>query len=272
MSPQQEITNLTVLIRKYNRQYYSGDVSEITDGEYDALMNRLLFLERENPEYCSVDSPTARVGSAPLSSFSSVIHHPPMLSLSNAFSREDFLSFNSRVLNLLKLDRVKYSVEPKLDGVSLSLVYENSVLVRAGTRGDGIRGEDVTDNARTIRSIPLRLNAHRLSVEIRGEVFFTVKNFKKLNRRREESGESPFANPRNATSGSLRQLDSTVTSARPLSFMAYATGQYPDGLETQEDLFKKLHVWGFLVNRQNRICHTPEQVIAAYNNFVEVRA
>ncbi len=272
MSPQQEITNLTALIRKYNRQYYAGDVSEITDGEYDALMNRLLFLERENPEYCSVDSPTARVGSAPLTSFSAVIHDPPMLSLSNAFSREDFLSFNSRVLNLLKLDRVKYSVEPKLDGVSLSLVYENSVLVRAGTRGDGIRGEDVTDNARTIRSIPLRLNANRLSVEIRGEVFFTVKNFKKLNRRREDSGESPFANPRNATSGSLRQLDSTVTSVRPLSFMAYATGRYPNGLETQEDLFKKLHMWGFMVNPQNRICDTPEQVIAAYNNFVEVRA
>lgn len=272
MSEQQEIINLSALIRKYNRQYYSGDVSEITDGEYDALMNRLIFLERENPEYYTVDSPTARVGSAPLTSFSAVIHNPPMLSLSNAFSREDFLSFNSRVLNLLKLDQVKYSVEPKLDGVSLSLVYENSVLVRAGTRGDGIRGEDVTDNARTIRSIPLRLNAHRLSVEIRGEVFFTVKNFKKLNRRREESGESPFANPRNATSGSLRQLDSTVTAVRPLSFMAYATGRYPYGLETQEYLFKKLHMWGFMVNRQNRICDTPEKVIAAYNSLVEARS
>jgi len=272
MRPQQEIINLTSLIRKYNRQYYTEDVSEITDSEYDALMNRLLFLERENPEYCSIDSPTARVGSAPLSGFAAVLHDPPMLSLSNVFSREDFLAFNSRVLNLLKHDRVKYSVEPKLDGVSLSLVYENSVLVRAGTRGDGVRGEDVTDNARTIRSIPLRLNAHRLDVEIRGEVFFTVKNFKKLNRKREKAGESPFANPRNATSGSLRQLDSAVTAGRPLSFMAYATGRYPHGLETQEELFKKLHVWGFEVNSQNRICSTPEQVIAAYDSFVEVRA
>ncbi|MCK5133028.1 MAG: NAD-dependent DNA ligase LigA [Candidatus Sabulitectum sp.] len=273
MKPYREISILAAQIRKYNRQYYTGNVSDITDTEYDALMNRLLYLERENPKLRSDDSPTARVGSAPLSGFSTVIHDPPMLSLSNAFSKDDFLSFNSRILNLLKLDWVKYSVEPKLDGVSLSLVYENSVLVRAGTRGDGIRGEDVTDNARTIRSIPLRLNTARfINVEIRGEVFFTVKDFKKMNQKREETGELPFANSRNATSGSLRQLDSTVTAGRPLSFMAYATGLYPHGMETQEDLFKKLHLWGFMLNRQNRICDTPEQVIAAYDNLVEARA
>ncbi len=270
--PDREISNISALIRKYNRQYYIGDTSDITDAEYDALMNRLLSLEREHPEFRREDSPTARVGSAPLSSFSTVTHNPPMLSLSNVFSREDFLAFHSRTVLELESNQVEYSVEPKLDGVSLSLVYENSMLVRAGTRGDGVRGEDVTDNARTIRSIPLRLNTGQpVNVEVRGEVFFMVKDFQKMNRTREEAGESPFANPRNAASGSLRQLDSAITAGRPLSFMAYATGQYPYGMETQEELFSKLHLWGFMVNPQNRICSTPERVMAVYDDLVEVR-
>ncbi len=273
MKPFREISNLTALIRKYNRQYYTGNVSEISDEEYDALMNRLLFLERENPELRNDDSPTARVGSAPLSSFSTVTHDPPMLSLSNVFSREDFFAFHARIVSELEVDHVEYSVEPKLDGVSLSLVYENSVLVRAGTRGDGVRGENVTENARTIRSIPLKLNSDKpLNVEIRGEVFFMMKNFRKMNRKREGVGESPFANPRNATSGSLRQLDSAVTAGRPLSFIAYATGPYPPGMETQEDFFKKLQLWGFMVNPHNRICTSPEQVTAVYDNLVKARA
>ena len=273
MKQMREASNLAALIRKYNRQYYTGDVSDITDAEYDALMNRLLFLEREYPELHRQDSPTARVGSAPSPSFITAIHDPPMLSLSNAFSKEDFLAFNSRILSLLNIRQVEYSVEPKLDGVSLALVYENSVRVRAGTRGDGVRGEDVTDNARTIRSIPLKLNSdEQLNLEIRGEVFFAMKDFQKMNRKREEAGESPFANPRNATSGSLRQLDSSVTAGRPLSFMAYGTGHLPDGIETQEEFFNKLHLWGFLVNPQNSVCTTPEQVITAYNHLVEARA
>jgi len=272
VKPDREISNLSALIRKYNRQYYTGDISDITDVEYDALMNRLFSLERENPELRSEDSPTARVGSAPLSNFSTVPHNPPMLSLSNVFSKENFIAFHSRILSELNLDSVEYSIEPKLDGVSLSIVYKNSVLVRAGTRGDGIRGEDVTDNARTIRSIPLRLNTvQSVNVEIRGEVFFTVKDFQKMNQTREKAGESRFANPRNAASGSLRQLDSTVTSGRPLSFIAYASGNYPDTFKTQEEFLKQLSDWGFLVNRENQICHTAEQVISAYNSLVEIR-
>lgn len=272
VKPDREISNLSALIRKYNCQYYTGDISDITDAEYDALMNRLLFLERENPELRSEDSPTARVGSAPLSAFSTVTHDPPMLSLSNVFSKEDFLAFHSRILSELNLDSMEYSVEPKLDGVSLSLVYRNSVLARAGTRGDGVRGEDVTDNARTIRSIPLRLNTEQpVNVEIRGEVFFTAKDFQKMNQTREEVGESPFANPRNATSGSLRQLDSAVTAGRPLSFIAYASGHYPDTFKTQEEFLKQLSDWGFMLNRENQTCHTAGQVISAYESLVEMR-
>lgn len=272
MIPQREINNLAALIRKYNRQYYTQNASDITDAEYDALMNRLIFLERENPELCRDDSPAARVGSAPLASFSSVVHDPPMLSLSNIFTGEDFHAFHSRVLSELGIDQVKYSVEPKLDGVSLALVYENSVLVSAGTRGDGVRGEDVTENARTIRSIPLRLNTSQsVNVEIRGEVFFMTKDFQVMNREREEAGESPFANPRNATSGSLRQLDSTVTASRPLSFIAYASGHDPLGLKAQEELFQQFHLWGFRVNSMNSICNSPAQVVSAYNNLVDNR-
>lgn len=273
MKPSREISNLSSLIRKYNRQYYNQDHSEISDAEYDALMNRLLQLERENPDLRIDDSPSARVGAAPLPSFSTIIHNPPMLSLSNVFSEDDFLAFHSRTQAELKNEVIQYAVEPKLDGVSLSLVYEDSVLVRAGTRGDGVRGENVTDNIRTIRSIPLRLNTdQRISVEIRGEVFFTVKDFNKMNRGREEAGEVRFANPRNAASGSLRQLDSAVTASRPLSFMPYATGVYPHGIKTQEQLLGKLDQWGFQVNPQNTICSTPDLVIAAYNRLVEARS
>ena len=273
MKPQKEISNLSELIRKYNRQYYSENGSSITDSDYDALMNRLLLLEKQYPEFKTQDSPSARVGSVPVSGFAAVVHNPPMLSLSNVFSNEGFLQFHNRIQNELKVNLVEYSVEPKLDGVSLSLVYRNSVLVRAGTRGDGVNGEDVTENARTIRSIPLRLNSGQpLDTEVRGEVFFKTSSFLRMNSERKDNGKPVFANPRNAASGSLRQLDSSVTAERPLSFIAYASGGSSSNIKTQAELLKQFRQWGFSVNSENRICTTAEQVTAVYNSLVEKRA
>lgn len=267
-SPGEEVRNLKRLLEKYSRQYYTEDGSEITDTEYDALMNRLSFLEERYPRLKTPDSPTARVGSEPLSSFDSVVHDPPMLSLSNVFSLDDFTAFHERVVSELGGESPEYSVEPKLDGVSLSLVYRNSVLVRAGTRGDGKTGEDVTANARTIRSVPLKLEAgEELDVEIRGEVFFRLDDFERMN----ESRERPFANPRNAASGSLRQLDSSITAGRPLSFIAYASGAPPEGVTDQRTLFEALASWGFQVNPDNSFSGTPDGVAEAYRRLEEKR-
>lgn len=267
-NPAGEIEKLRDLIREYNRQYYAADCSSVSDREYDALMNRLRDLEERHPELRTPDSPTMRVGSEPLQGFSPVTHDPPMLSLSNVFSSDGFRSFHRRVLSEAGTEDVEYSVEPKLDGVSLALVYRGSVLVQAGTRGDGTTGEDVTANARTIRSVPLRLNsAEALDVEVRGEVFFNLSDFIRMNRSR----EVPFANPRNAASGSLRQLNSAVTAERPLSFIAYATGEDTAGVSTQRELLALLESWGFKVNGENTFCRTGEEVEEAYRRLENAR-
>jgi DNA ligase (NAD+) len=270
---QKEIVALISLIRKYNSQYYTEDSSDISDSEFDALMNRLQYLEREHPELRMEDSPASRVGSAVESGFASVSHTPPMLSLTNVFSEQEFLAFHARVISELNGLQVEYSVEPKLDGVSLSLVYENGVLVRAGTRGDGVTGEDVTENARNIKSIPLKLCSEQpVSVDVRGEVFFSLDDFHRMNRMRAEAGETLFANPRNAASGSLRQLDSSVTAARPLSFMAYATGRYPESIKTQREFLTRLASWGFTVSSNSFLCSTPQQVIESFNELAVNRS
>jgi DNA ligase (NAD+) len=270
---QKEIVALISLIRKYNSQYYTEDSSDISDSEFDALMNRLQYLEREHPELRMEDSPASRVGSAVKSGFASVSHTPPMLSLTNVFSEQEFLAFHARVISELNGLQVEYSVEPKLDGVSLSLIYENGVLVRAGTRGDGVTGEDVTENARNIKSIPLKLCSEQpVSVDVRGEVFFSLDDFHRMNRMRAEAGETLFANPRNAASGSLRQLDSSVTAARPLSFMAYATGRYPESIKTQRGFLTRLASWGFTVSSNSFLCSTPQQVIESFNELAVNRS
>jgi len=271
MTPREEIASLVVLIRKFNAQYYTGNQSEISDADYDALMNKLQMLESEYPELRSNNSPTNRVGSSPLSEFTQVQHSPPMLSLSNVFSEDEYYSFYRRITNEIT-KKISFSVEPKLDGVSLSLVYENSMLKQAGTRGNGVIGEDVTQNARTIRSIPLKLNTEEsIDIEVRGEVFITSEDFQKLNEKRVKGDNKPFANPRNAASGSLRQLDSRITASRNLSFMAYATGEYPADIETQKELFDKLKQWGFWVNHDNQILNTPEEVVKAYHQLEKIR-
>ena len=269
-----EADQLASLLRKHSRIYYSEDRSEITDGEYDALLRRLRELEQEYPDLRTHDSPTQRIGASPLDSFAQVIWDPPMMSLDNVFNPGEFGEFESRVMRELSLDSPPvYSVEPKLDGLAIALVYREGVLVLAGTRGDGSTGEDVTPNARTIRSVPLRLSRDLPGeLVVRGEVFFMESDFKALNARREAAGESPFVNPRNAASGSLRQLDSRITASRPLSFYAYAAAVMPGGISSQHELLGLFSELGLPVNPGNVLCRGALEVEAAVRRLGGVRS
>ena len=222
-------------VSDFGRRYYAEDAPVVSDAEYDALFNALLYIEENFPELATADSPTQRVGSEPLTIFESVAHKVPMLSLNNAFSESDLAGFDRRARELLgeESGQLTYACEPKLDGVALSLHYEKGHLVLAVTRGDGTNGEDITENARTIRNIPLELDQpaygkHRVIpdyLEVRGEVVIPLRAFRRYNKLALDRGEKAFANPRNAAAGSLRQLDSRETSRRPLYFFAYSIAQ-----------------------------------------------
>jgi len=219
-------------INYHNYQYYVLDEPEVPDSEYDRLMRELQQLEADYPALITQDSPTQRVGSQPLKSFSEVVHAVPMLSLGNAFSEEDMLDFDARVRKQLGTEEsISYAAEPKLDGLAISLRYEQGILVQAATRGDGKRGENVTSNVRTIPSIPLRLLGEDWPqvLEVRGEIFMPRKGFDALNQRARDKGEKTFANPRNAAAGSLRQLDPGITATRPLAFYCYGYGEVSSG-------------------------------------------
>lgn len=262
--PSREAAGLRELLRRHSRLYYTEDRSEITDQQYDSLMERLRSLESQYPWLVTPDSPTNRVGSEPRTAFSPVLHDPPMLSLDNVFDRSGFLAFHNRLVRELSETSPDYAVEPKLDGVSLSLIYRDGVLAQAGTRGDGVNGEDVTANVRTIMSIPLALPSSAPAlVTVRGEVFFMLDDFAGLNSLREKRGEAPFKNPRNAASGSLRQLDSRVTAERPLSFCGYALGGSLPGVKTQRELLERLSEWGFPVREETVFTGDPEGVFEA---------
>lgn len=227
-----EISNraaqLRDLINRYNFLYYSADEPEVTDAEYDRLFAELKQLETDHPELATPDSPTQRVGAAPLDKFTQVTHAMPMLSLDNVFDEAELTAFNQRVLDRLNTDAViTYAAEPKLDGLAISIRYENGLLVQAATRGDGAVGEDVTENVRTIRNIPLKLHGNNVPqvVEIRGEIYMPKAGFEKLNQQRLANNEKLFVNPRNAAAGSLRQLDSSVTASRPLALFCYGLGE-----------------------------------------------
>ena len=216
------------LINRNNFLYYSADDPEITDAEYDRLLAELKQLETNYPELVTPDSPTQRVGSAPLDKFTQVTHAMPMLSLDNVFDEAELTAFNQRVWDRLNTDAViTYAAEPKLDGLAISIRYENGLLMQAATRGDGAVGEDVTENVRTIRNIPLKLHGKNVPqvVEIRGEIYMPKAGFEKLNQQRLANNEKLFVNPRNAAAGSLRQLDSSVTASRPLSLFCYGLGE-----------------------------------------------
>jgi len=260
MSSQEKINRvnkLRELINQYNYQYYVEDESVIPDAEYDRLMQELTAIENESPELIIDSSPTQRVGSAPLDSFPEIKHEVPMLSLGNAFDEDEMTAFDRRIREKLELGSVEYVAETKLDGLAISILYEDGQLIRAATRGDGTTGEDVTLNVRTIKSIPLGLldEKYPKRVEIRGEVFMTHDGFKKLNDKQRQQGEKLFVNPRNAAAGSLRQLDSRITSERHLSFFAYGVGIAEGGMmpESHAELLSRLKAWGVPVSPETKV-------------------
>lgn len=250
----ERIIQLRNLIEYHNQRYYQQDNPEISDAEYDRLMRELQDLENLHPDDDIAFSPTQRVGAAPLAKFSQAVHLSPMLSLANAFSPEEIIDFDLRIRKLAATDTISYVAEPKLDGLAVNLLYENGYFIRGATRGDGITGEDVTQNLKTISALPLKLKKSGSapipsSVEIRGEVYMEIEPLQRLNLRRMEKGEEPFANPRNAAAGSLRQLDPKVTARRPLSIFLYAIGRLENAsFSTHWDVLQALKAWGFPVN------------------------
>ena len=239
MTSQENIDRARVLRRKINQaniDYYVLDEPAILDAEYDRMMQELIAIEDECPELITKDSPTQRVGARPLDSFSEVKHVVPMLSLSNAFDEEEMTAFDHRVREMLEQDQIEYVGETKFDGLAISLLYEDGVLTRAATRGDGVTGEDVTQNARTIRGIPLRLQGKSTPkrFEVRGEIVMTHQAFDKLNEKQKAKEEKIFVNPRNAAAGSMRQLDSRITADRQLSFFAYSVGLFEKDEQSPE--------------------------------------
>lgn len=262
-------------INHHNYLYYVLDNPEIPDVEYDRLFRELQQLESDYPELVTSDSPTQRVGGEPLKAFVEVKHEIPMLSLGNAFSDEELSEFDRRVRNGLDVNTVHYCAEPKLDGLAISIRYENGVLVRAATRGDGTRGEDVTLNVRTIEAVPLRLLGDDWPsiLEVRGEVYMPKAGFKALNEKQREKGEKSFANPRNAAAGSLRQLDPRITATRPLSIFCYGVGVV-EGVElpeTHSATMTRLKDWGLRVCPEQRVVEGAEGCIEFYREIGERR-
>ena len=260
-------------LNDHNYRYYVLDDPLISDSEYDQLFRELQKLETDNPNLITEDSPTRRVGAEPLSSFGSWTHRMPMLSLANAMNEDELAAFDTRVKKGLGTEKdLEYMAEPKLDGLAVELVYENGFFVNGSTRGDGITGEDITQNLKTITAIPLSLRKNGRKtpplLEVRGEVFITKDGFKKLNRNQEKEELSPFANPRNAAAGSLRQLDSKITATRPLSIYCYEAGRI-DGIsfDTHEDFLSTLKEWGFPVNPEIQKVNNAETMVAFHRNL-----
>jgi len=265
-------------IRFHAHRYHVLDNPVISDGEYDALFRELLELEAAHPELVTADSPSHRVGASPLQAFPPARHVSPMLSLENIFSAAEFASFEEKVRRFLKTDcPLRFMTEPKLDGLAVELVYRQGVLVEGSTRGDGLVGENITAQLRTVPSIPLRLEGGEETrvpdeLVVRGEVFLSKKGFLQLNRQREDDGEAPFANPRNAAAGSLRQLDPRITAQRPLAFFVYGTGNAEVlAVTSQEAILAELRCFGFPVNEMIKVCVDFAEVEAQYQRMLAVR-
>jgi DNA ligase (NAD+) len=269
------IAELRKEIEVHNYRYYVENNPTISDEEYDRLFRGLRELEREHPELASPDSPTQRVGAEPQERFQKVEHLRPMLSLANAFDEEELRAFEKRIRNLLESDAIDYVTELKIDGNAVALTYEDGILVRGATRGNGLVGEDVTANLKTIRSIPLRLHAGGTlprRLEVRGEAYLPISAFHRINQEREAAAENVFANPRNAGAGALRQLDSRITATRPLAFFAYAIGNSEElGLDTQIEVLEQLRNWGFPVNAHFRHQKSMDDVIRLCGEWQEKR-
>ncbi|MCJ7508125.1 MAG: NAD-dependent DNA ligase LigA [candidate division Zixibacteria bacterium] len=274
----QKIEKLREEINYHNHRYYVLDDPEISDDEYDKLFDQLVELEKKYPQYVFPDSPTQRVGATPLTEFKTVKHSLSMLSLNKAASEDEFRDFHRRVLELsgLKEKEISYSVEPKFDGLAVELVYENGILVEGSTRGDGIVGEDVTENLRTIKAIPLRLLQREtkppLLIEIRGEVIMHKSDFEKLNKSREKKDEPLFANPRNAAAGSVRQLDPKITTSRPLNMYAYGIGEIKGKvLSNHFDSLILIKEFGLKVSEFVKLCRNVDEVKEYYEDILKRR-
>ena len=266
---------LRAILNHHNELYYTRAVPEISDREYDRLYDELRAIEAAHPDLVTPDSPTRRVGGAPLTGFSHVTHRVPMMSLDNTYSTGDLAEFDQRIRRLLKDDTCSYVIEPKIDGVAVSLRYEKGLFTLGSTRGNGVEGDDITANLRTIRSIPLRLRteAPPAVLEVRGEVYMTREGFVRLNEARELDGrEEPFANPRNAAAGSLKQLDPNIVAARPLAAVFYAVGEVEGlAIPTHEDLLNQLRLFGLPVVPTFWVAATLAEVLRRVDEFRGLR-
>jgi DNA ligase (NAD+) len=273
----EQISQLRAQLEEHNHNYYVLDAPSIPDAEYDRLMRELSTLEQANPEFQSPDSPSQKVGGAALDKFEQVTHQVPMLSLDNAFSEEEFAAFNRRIKErLMDNKELTFCCEPKLDGLAVSIIYRDGVLVQAATRGDGMVGENITQNVKTIRNVPLKLRGDDFpaELEVRGEVFMDSAGFAKLNSEAEKRGDKVFVNPRNAAAGSLRQLDSKVTAKRPLMFYAYSTGLVADG-QLPEDHYQqlaKLTDWGLPLCPETKLVEGQQAALDYYQDILTRRS
>lgn len=265
------IDELISKIHKASHEYYALDNPSITDQEYDDLYNELMILEAKYPELKREDSPTVRVGGEAIDKFEKVTHEKPMLSFDDIFNEDEVINFDERIRKIVS--NPTYTVEPKMDGLSGSLLYKKGVLVRAATRGDGVVGENITLNVKTIKSVPLKLNED-VDIEVRGEIYMSKKSFEKANSEKREMGENEFANPRNAAAGSVRQLDSKVTSKRDLDFMAYFIPNPEDyGIKTQAESLNYLKTLGFKTNyKLNTVASDVRQIIKDIDNLAHLRS
>jgi DNA ligase (NAD+) len=273
-----ELKRLTLELESHDKHYYQEDAPKITDAEYDALRKRFNAIEARFPEFVTGDSPSQKIGAQPSGRFAKVRHAVPMLSLDNAFAEDDVVDFVTRIRRFLRLgddDKIDFSAEPKIDGLSMSLRYEGGELVTAATRGDGAEGEDVTANIRTLKDVPKLLKGRNVPevCEVRGEVYMTKQAFLALNERQKAAGDTIFANPRNSAAGSLRQKDSAITASRPLGFFAYAWGQMSAmPADTQSGMIGWFERCGFKTNPLTKLCHSVEQLIAFHHKIEEQRA
>jgi DNA ligase (NAD+) len=272
----QQVKKLRQDLNEHNYRYYVLDDPSLSDADYDALFAALQALEKAHPELITPDSPTQRVGAAPSKEFAEVQHEVPMLSLENAFADDNVIAFDRRVKDRLHVEHdITYVCEPKLDGLAVSLRYENGVFVRAATRGDGATGEDVTANIRTIKMVPLRLkgNDYPESIEVRGEVYMPKAGFIALNKRAEIKSEKIFANPRNAAAGSLRQLNPQITAKRPLAIFCYGVGKVVGRsmLDTHSEMLAALKKWGFVVNPEIAVVNGIDKCLAYYASIGKKR-
>lgn len=270
-----EIAQLRAEIQHHNYRYYTLDDPQIPDAEYDRLLRRLQELETEYPQLITPESPTQRVGATPLTEFATVEHELPMLSLDNAFNDNEILAFNRRIQERLKTTaEIEYACEVKLDGIAVSLLYRDGLLVRGATRGDGTRGEDITQNVRTVHSVPLRLMGDDFPavLEVRGEIYMPKAGFEALNDNARRNGEKLFVNPRNAAAGSLRQLDPRITAKRPLEMCVYSVGRVEGNLpEKHTDILYALRRWGFLINREMAVAANINECIEFYRKMQQRR-